>query len=521
MQRTIPASKSLTAALGLALLSLSASGQSAELEWSGGILGSAVQYDLSGPTGQLYGLLPSLSSGPTPLAIFDPLDPRSLDVGLDLFSFAKFGVLSPTASASFPLPLIPVLSGLQLRAQFVSIDVTGGTATLVDQISNPAAFVMGQAGDMLPTRGDVLTARQGHTATTLNDGRVLIVGGDEPDTAGVLTTTNDFELYDPQTQTFVTGGLLTQARSTHTATLLNDGRVLIVGGYPVNGPSTASATAEIFDPVSGTTAAVAAPGMGRTLHTATRLADGRVLVVGGGAKFDLNDIFGSLATVVSSSELYDPVLDTWSAGPSLTAPLFAHQASLLGDGRVLISSGVEVASLFGIPIPGITSGCKRFDPTTGTYLSTASMPVGRAYHGQIALPSGGAMTVGGATGDFTALTFTTHTDVFRYNHIANSWTTAGQLAVGRAYPNLVDLGDSIGVFAGLKTVDITTGSGTPATEAEIGNYSGLTWSTANQQVLPREVARAVVIDNGLRVLIVGVGDNGVSAVDLTAEVFVP
>ena len=513
--------QSLLAAFGLAVLCAPTPAQSAKLEWSGGQLGATVQYDLTGPLGQVYGLVPSLGAGPTPLAFFDPLDPRSLEVGLDLFSYAKFGALLPTASVSFPLPLIPGLSSLQLHAQFVTLDLAGGTPTLVDQLSNPSVFVLGQSGDMLAPRSTVLTARQGHTATLLNDGRVLIVGGDEPDTAGVLTTTSDFELYDPQTQTFVAGGPLTQPRSTHTATLLNDGRVLIVGGYPVNGPSIASATAELFDPVSGLCTPAAAPAMGRTLHTATRLADGRVLIVGGGAKFDLNDIFGSLATVVATSELYDPATNSWGAGPSLGTPRMAHQATLLGDGRVLVSSGVKIANLFGLPIPAITTSCRRYDPPTNSFLPSAAIPQGRAYHGQIGLPSGGAMVVGGATGDFVALTFTTHTDAFTYNHMSDSWTTAGQLSVGRAYPNLVDLGGSIAVLSGLKTVDITTGSGTPATEVEVAGYSGISWSVAGNQKLAREVARAVPVDGGQRILIVGVGDNGIPAVDLTAEVFLP
>jgi hypothetical protein len=519
MNRLTTLPSAAAAALALTLLASPSAAQSAELTWQGGILGSTVQYDMTGPFGQIYALVPSLNAGPTPLAIFDPLDPRSLDVGLDLFSLAKFGALLPTASVT--LPLIPGFSGFELHAQFATIDPLGGTATLVDQISNTAVFIMGQSGDMLGTRGDLVTARQGHSTTLLDDGRVLIVGGDEPDGAGNLNTTNDFELYDPQTQTFVPGGPLTQARSTQTATKLLDGRVLIVGGYPINGPSIASATAEIFDPATGTSTAVAAPAMGRTLHTATLLNDGRVFVVGGAAKFDLNDVFGSLATVVKTTELYDPATNSWTPGPNLPSPLFAHQATLLGDGKVLISSGVEVASLFGIPIPGITSSCHRFNPVTNSFVSTASMPQGRAYHGQIALPGGGAMAVGGATGDFTALVFVTHTDVFTYNHLTNAWTTAGQLNVGRAYPNLVDVGGSIKVIAGLKTVDITTGSGTPATEVEGSSYSGLTWTTEANQALAREVARAVAIDAGLRVLIVGVGDNGLAAVDKTAEVFIP
>ncbi|MDF1797782.1 MAG: kelch repeat-containing protein [Planctomycetota bacterium] len=508
-------------ALTLSLAATPALAQDAELTWSGGVLGTAVQYQLSGPSGQLFYFLPSVTPGPTPLAFFDPADPRILDVGLELVSFAKLGFLTPTATLNLPMPAAPTFVGLELRAQFVTIDPTFTTPTLVDKVSNVSRFIMGGHGDLVGTLSATIDSRQGHTATLLDDGRVLIIGGDEPDSLDNKTAIATTEIYDPQTQSFTAGPNLTQARSTHTATKLADGRVLVTGGYPTYGPGIASATAEVFDPVSGTFSAVASPSIGRTLHTATLLADGRVLVVGGGTKFDFNDIFGSLATVVETTELYDPVADSWSAGPNLPGPRFAHQASRLGDGRVLISSGVEVGDLFGIPVPGITTDCHRYDPGTGLFMNTAPMPAGRAYHGQITVPSGDAMVMGGATGDFIGLVFTTHTDVFTYNHLANAWTNAGDLSVARAYPNPVDTGSGIAVIAGLKSVDITTGSGTPATEVETSSYTGITWTTAGDQALPRETPRAVVIDGGERVLIVGVGDNGVPAVDDTAEVFIP
>jgi len=508
--------------LALASLLAPTSQAQAELEWSGGVLGGAVSYEMTGPAGQLYYLLPSLTPGPTPLAWFDPADPRLLNVGLDLMSFASLGFLTPTASKTLPIPAIPTLAGFELRAQFVSIDPTFSSPTLVGEVSNLAAFILGGSGDVVGTRGNVLDSRQGHSATLLQDGRVLVIGGDERDALGNLQSLDSTEFYDPQTQTFTPGPTLTQKRSTHTATLLQDGRVLVTGGYPVYGPGVASATAEVWDPTTNAFTAVSAPGMGRTLHTATLLNNGKVMVVGGGAKFDLGDVFGSLAAAVPTTEIYDPVTDTWTSGPSLPKPLFAHQTSLLGDGKLLISSGVEVASLFGAPIPGITTACHRFDPSSpGTFLPTASVPAGRAYHGQLTLPTGGAMMIGGATGDFIALSFTTHTDVFTYNHTTNAWTSAGNLAVGRAYPNLVDTGSGIAVLSGLKSVDITTGSGTPATEIETTDYSGISWTTAANQTLARETARAVPVDGGQRILIVGVGDNGLPANDLTAEVFIP
>lgn len=508
-------------ALASCLLTGFAGAQEAVMTWSDGVLGSTITYDMTGPPGQITYMIPSFTAGPTPLALIDPADPRSLAVGLDKIQFAQIGFLAPTSTVTLPLPLIPVLSGLQLRAQYVTIDPAMSTPFFADKVSNVTVFVLGMSGDVVNTVGAVNTPREGHSATGLDDGTVLILGGDEDDVGGGKTTVASFEIYDPQTQSFTAAGSMTQARSTHTATKLNDGRVLIVGGYALYGPGVAAATAEIYDHVTGLSTAVAAPSMGRTLHTATLLADGRVLVIGGGAKFDLTDVFGSLSTVVKTSEIYDPVANTWSTGPNVPNPLLAHQASRLADGRVLVTSGVEVGNLFGIPVPAFTSNCMRYDPVTNTFLSTASMPVPRAYHGQITLPGGGALVVGGATGDFIALTFNTHTEAYTYNHLSNAWTAAGNLNVGRAYPNLVDTGSGITVIAGLKDVDVTTGSGTPAVEVETSSYAGITWTISGAQNLPRQTPRAVAVDGGKRILIVGTGNNGLTAVDKTAEVFIP
>src|SRR5436190_23571104 len=90
--------------------------------------------------------------------------------------------------------------------------------------------------------GPMALPRKGHTATVLADGRVLIVGGQ--DGSGVLSAA---EIYDPVTQSFQLAGSLAAARYGHTATLLADGRVLIAGGADATGPLS---SAEIFDPAA-------------------------------------------------------------------------------------------------------------------------------------------------------------------------------------------------------------------------------------------------------------------------------
>ncbi len=131
------------------------------------------------------------------------------------------------------------------------------------------------------------TAREQHTASLLADGRVLIVGGITSSGTGDLQPTATVEVYDPSTGSFSVTGSMLEARTLHTATLLSNGQVLVAGGGVEN------STAELYDPVAGSFSITGGMEVGRSGHTATLLPNGSVLVAGGG-------IFAGLAT----AELY-------------------------------------------------------------------------------------------------------------------------------------------------------------------------------------------------------------------------
>ena len=213
--------------------------------------------------------------------------------------------------------------------------------------------------------GPMGTGRQIHTATRLADGRVLVAGG----YGGADVAARLGRALRPEHRHVQPDRLADAARGLHTATLLADGRVLIAGGGPaswVDSSARTSASVELYDPKTGTFSHDRLDDDAREDHTATLLADGRVLIAGG------NDV-GDHA--VASAELYDPTTGTFTPTGSMATARGFHTATLLADGRVLDrrrrprrldATGAFLAS------------AEIYDPTTGTFSPTGSMAVGRA-----------------------------------------------------------------------------------------------------------------------------------------------
>src|SRR5439155_16840920 len=179
--------------------------------------------------------------------------------------------------------------------------------------------------------GSMTSARYFHTATLLGTGKVLIAGGTSPVTGG-FGTTKSAELYDPATGTFTLVGDMITDRDSHTATLLPNGKVLIAGGVQrtVNGNTFFLHSAELFDPATGTFAALPSMNTTRQLQTATLLRNGKVLIVGG-------DFSGTDATN-NTAELFDPATATFTLiSATMTEPRSSHTATLLQDGKVLLA----------------------------------------------------------------------------------------------------------------------------------------------------------------------------------------
>ena len=219
----------------------------------------------------------------------------------------------------------------------------------------------GRAVDAGPT----VVSRLEHVAVRLQDGRVLLAGGD-PAQVGQLRpvqgaggATASAELYDPVTGTFTPTGDMARRRGLGaTATLLADGRVLVAGGAG-GGPDD---LAELFDPTTGQFTPTGAMSEPRTDFTATLLDDGRVLFAGGYSTAGAPGI----RRLATDGDIYDPATGTFSPTQPMVVPRFGHVAALLRDGRVLIAGGNDTVEL-----QTQTGAAEIFDPSTGLFEPTS------------------------------------------------------------------------------------------------------------------------------------------------------
>jgi N-acetylneuraminic acid mutarotase len=235
--------------------------------------------------------------------------------------------------------------------------------------------------------GGPAIARGNHTATLLASGKVLVTGGSNSDS--LPGTLNSAELYDPVTGTWGATGSLISARGSHTATLLQDGKVLVAGGTAGLLPD-----AELYDSATGTWSATGnldrgfdGQGRSRAGHEATLLANGKVLVEGG---FDEDDPNSTDPFIFSSAEMYDPNTETWTGAGSMNTSRDSHTATLLEDGRVLVCGGHPLSP----------NSSELYDPADGTWKFTGNLNKGRYYLGTATLLAGGKVLVAGGVTDF-------------------------------------------------------------------------------------------------------------------------
>jgi N-acetylneuraminic acid mutarotase len=321
-----------------------------------------------------------------------------------------------------PFIFICVSSASAQKRVFATVDPNAGTVNSDADIYDPVT------GAMMPADNAMNAAREKHTAVRLHNGKILIAGGYNGNylksaeiydpAAGTFEETEDMvytrigaagvllesgriliaggyngyympyaELYDPWSGTFtMASDSMNGSRQNPTATLLQDGNVLITGGYNgTTGSETYYSTAELFDSESNSFNYTGSMTDGREGHTATLLADGRVLVTGGCNNSQSGKVVCD--NFLASAELYDPEEESFTVTGSMSTPRMNHTATLLPSGKVLISGGSDGVS----PL----ASAAIYNPDSGNFYNIDSMASARTGHTASILPDGKVLIAGG------------------------------------------------------------------------------------------------------------------------------
>jgi len=368
-------------------------------------------------------------------------------------------------------------------------------ATLV---SSTLALAQGQVSAAPPLK----EARLHHTATLLKDGRVLVVGGRGVDGLSALASC---ELFTPKTNKWTSCAPLATARSHHASTALNDGRLLVTGGTThesVDGQNrfVALASVELYDPKTNTWLPAAPMAEARNGHTATLLLDDSVLVVGGAREQRQH---------LASVERFDPKTNTWAREEPMGVARWLHAAVRDSEGDVVVVGGRSNAAQQGKG-PGVSiADVERFEVKSGTWKTLPPMSEPRQRTAVVAEPAGaGLIVIGGQTA----------TSSTNYAETWNPGQTGWQ-----AFENHLSMSLSSHTGTRLPSGDLVVIGGEPpnavdSTRVQRWVLASTTWCLAGELKTARKQHTATLLGDG-RVLVVGGTSSGLP--EKTAELWSP
>ena len=341
--------------------------------------------------------------------------------------------------------------------------------------------------------GNMNVSRSRHTAILLPDGAVLVAGG-LTGSLGDIVTTASAEIYDPNTGTWSLTSSMSAPRSRFTATLLPSGKVLVAGG---SNNGFATATAELYDFQTGLWTQTGNMNMPRAFHTATLLDDGRVLVTGGLSAGDGNDNF-----VEKTAEIYDSNTGTWTLIDKMSNARYGHTATRLPNGAVLIVGG---AGPRGDLV--YTVRAELFDLHSGIWKNVDSIITPRGFHTAVLLNSGNVMVAGGLTLPANSPNRTATAELFQT--FSPKWISTRSMSVPR----------SAGVYGGALLSDgrfFIAGGRTDT--AELYSPTTGTWELLSNMAISRSFHTVTLLSSGAILVSGGENANGFIA---TAEIYGP
>lgn len=460
------------------------------------------------PPNQFLFFLVSFNAGPLPLGLIDGIDTRSMAVGLDLIDLISLGISSPSGTAGYTLNVgtDPSWNNLVLHWQTA---VWPGNPTFFGQISNDIVSQTGPQDTGLLAPSTQVTGRGFGAAffDTNNNagaGDVIVCGGGTGTITGGTGLASS-EIWDFRHMTCTAGPSMGTARTLHLAVTLNDNRVLIIGGNDATGAILSSC--EIYDPTTNTFSPAASMSTPRMLHAACKLADGRVMVAGGASALDLTTL---TVTALNTVEIYNPATNTWVAGPNIGGNRIGPALTLLSNNKVMVSGGVQITYFLGVPIGAASTTAVQLwtgtAPSIGSWAGGASMPKERAMHhyNQVTLADGRVLMTGGVDVDSIATVQTAppiaNADI--YNPTTNTWATAN-MSAARAFHSANRLADGRVVVCGGAQGSLS--APTSISGVEVFNPTTNTWAAAPALTGPRAGHNSAITPDGTLLLFGGQG----------------
>mgnify|MGYP001358622241 CR=1 FL=1 len=369
----------------------------------------------------------------------------------------------------------------------------------------PILFTLAACGgDDDQNTGPLQLPRYEHTATLLQDGNVLLAGGLDINGVGI----GNGELYNPSTDSWSLTGMMSAARGNYDTTLLPDGRVLAVAGKSSELGNIGST--EAYNPATNQWNWLAADGLTRNAHQVTLLPNGLVMI-SGGLLIHKRGTFSAYKTIATdkiettSVQHFDMVTGKTTEATPLTHARKEHRSLLLADGRVLIIGGLVNETVDGPNIDSLNS-TEIYDHASDSWSLGAVMTQGRGLHTATTLPDGKILVTGGLN---TARQPLNSAEL--YDQTTDSWAPVGSMSQARDGHTATLLSDA--------RVLVVGGNGTSAglslTSAEIYDPSSNSWSSARNMLDGRSHHTTVQLNDG-RVLVAGglLGtDNPLSTVD--------